>query len=190
MNGIRKISTREISDGVNSAASDWEGWNDLYTWEMTAKLPFDAMKSRIIVKATELAEKIILRNAKLEYSKILSEAKKLIRIELKIPSESDPFGPKIYDWNEARRLYYIHNHLLPNSMIRCGNPDCKKRYKIRASLSELHHLLPRAVSPSLTYETDNMVLICKECHDKIHEGWKAYWELKSRFDGMIKKYKK
>jgi hypothetical protein len=83
-----------------------------------------------------------------------------------------------YDWNKARGIYYKFKSIHPSTQTACGNPDCVKQYKSQARLMELHHLLPRSLSPSLTYDPRNMVFLCKECHDRIHAGWEAYWKLK------------
>lgn len=85
-----------------------------------------------------------------------------------------------YDWNKARRIYYEFKGFLPNSMVKCGNPDCDNKNMFKVYQFEVHHLIPRYVAPSLTYEPTNMILLCKKCHEKIHEGWSAYWNLKKR----------
>ena len=35
---------------------------------------------------------------------------------------------------------------------------------------DIHHLIPRRLSPSLTYDVSNMILICKKCHHDIEEN--------------------
>jgi hypothetical protein len=33
----------------------------------------------------------------------------------------------------------------------------------------IHHILPRCKYPELTFDKENLMLLCKECHKKIHE---------------------
>jgi len=71
-----------------------------------------------------------------------------------------------YQAMQARDLFYEAMDLHDNQWVKCMNPDCN-----RSQLTDkmhLHHLLPRHIAPSWTYEPKNMILLCAVCHHKIH----------------------
>lgn len=187
----------EIMRKLMDAGYLWNGWDDLYKWELKCDKDYEEMKSEILVRACHLLAKVMMRNKKSpedyvvnEYRNAIKEAKRATKLQLfkkdmqrKVDSlVRDRVIETKYDWNKARKAYYKFKKLTPAGKIRCGNPDCKKRYNLQASQMELHHLMPRSVSPSLTYDPHNMTLICKQCHKLIHKGWDAYWNLKRKIN--------
>lgn len=42
--------------------------------------------------------------------------------------------------------------------VRCGRPG-----------EEVHHIIPRATRPDLTFDLSNLETLCRECHRKAHE---------------------
>lgn len=185
----------EIMRKLIDASYMWNGWEDLYTWELKCDKSFEEMKSEILVRACHILSKILMGNKKSpenyvvnEYRNAIRESKRVTKVQVLKKSLQKSANKVInnkvidtqYDWNKARKLYYRYNRLTPASKIRCANPDCKKTYNLIASKMELHHLFPRRVSPSLTYDVKNMRLICKSCHKEIHKGWEAYWTLKRK----------
>ena len=187
----------EVMHHLIDASYMWDGWNDLYAWELKCDKSFEEMKSEILVRACHVLTKVLMRNKKSpddyaenEYRKAIKESKRMSKVsifktELQRNAITDHKVRVIesqYDWNRARRLYYRHHRITPATKVRCANPDCKKSYSMKASEMELHHLLPRSVAPSLTYDVGNMCLICKTCHKEIHKGWEAYWTLKRKVE--------
>ena len=76
-----------------------------------------------------------------------------------------------YDSTRARDLYFkehdIYNKAGRGNYAKwfCENPDCKTIQFL--SDLDIHHLLPRRLVPSLVYDTSNMILLCKKCHQEI-----------------------
>ena len=187
----------EIMHHLLNASYMWDGWNILYTWELRCDKSLEEMKSEILVRACHTLATMMMRNKKspdnyvtTDYRNAIKEARRVTKVQVfkkSLQKDADRVhelrvNDTRYDWNKSRRLYYRANQLTPASKIRCANPDCKKIYRLEASEMELHHLLPRRLSPSLTYEVDNMKLICKACHKEIHKGWEAYWTLKRKLN--------
>jgi 5-methylcytosine-specific restriction endonuclease McrA len=53
---------------------------------------------------------------------------------------------------------------LRNAYLR-SNPSCERCTKPG---EEVHHIIPRAVRPDLTYDWSNLKTMCRECHCAIH----------------------
>lgn len=184
-----------LSVALNIASQEWDGWNILYEWEEKSGVSFSVWKVMILSHAynrcKNLSEKNFEGNSVKNLRVMLKEAINIIYQSKFLPVYGAIKPKKVktnsylktapnYDYLRARRLYYKYKKITGGTRVICGNPDCNKNQL--AKLMDLHHLLPRRVSPSWTYEASNMILICKKCHRHIHEGWEAYWNLKKRMD--------
>ena len=58
-------------------------------------------------------------------------------------------------WTALRNTFMRLNP----SCARCGRPG-----------EQVHHIIPRAVRPDLTYEWANLQTVCCECHNSIHNN--------------------
>lgn len=82
---------------------------------------------------------------------------------------------KHYDSTHARNLYFKEHEILNKAGTKdtakwfCQNPDCNKIVSLQKL--KLHHLLPRRIAPSLTYEVSNLILLCEECHHEIEHNF-------------------
>jgi len=38
------------------------------------------------------------------------------------------------------------------------------------NMLDVHHILPRHKHPELTFDYENLMVLCEQCHKKIHEG--------------------
>lgn len=51
----------------------------------------------------------------------------------------------------------------------CQMPGCGSKKKIK-----VHHIMRWADAPSLRFEVDNGICLCRECHDKV-TGYELHW---------------
>ena len=65
---------------------------------------------------------------------------------------------------EGKRLTGCRWTILRNRFIR-ANPLCARCGKVA---EQVHHVIPRAQRPDLTYVWDNLMSICTDCHMKEH----------------------
>ena len=49
---------------------------------------------------------------------------------------------------------------------------CRTRYTRRSGVLALHHILPREQGG--TNDSENLILLCEPCHDKIEPEWEKY----------------
>lgn len=55
----------------------------------------------------------------------------------------------------------------------CKCEICESRIEI-----EVHHILSRSKYPELTFDKENLMVVCKPCHLKLHENDKYKWSKK------------
>jgi len=71
-------------------------------------------------------------------------------------------GKSCYDWAGTGRYYYrFRKRVLlrdDNTCVLCGET---KQLMI-------HHIKPRKDFPELYYDYDNVITVCKRCHESIH----------------------
>lgn len=51
---------------------------------------------------------------------------------------------------------------------------------------QLHHLNSRNKFPEQTFDEDNVVIICKDCHKKIHDKYGYGDNTKEQFEEFLK----
>ena len=54
-----------------------------------------------------------------------------------------------------------------------------------SNFDECHHIVPREVNnnESMVFNEDNCVMLCRDCHHKVHNDWKKYKDI---FEGYVK----
>ena len=73
-----------------------------------------------------------------------------------------PQPPGVYNSLKARNKYLKYYGIL--KIFHCQ--ICDTDY--RTEDLELHHLIPRCVKPDWQYYVPNMMLVCHECHLRVH----------------------
>ncbi|QFQ11559.1 HNH endonuclease [Pseudoprevotella muciniphila] len=55
---------------------------------------------------------------------------------------------------------------------------CGKHFALEAL--EIHHLVPVSQNPGLALQTKNLILLCHDCHVKVHQGKESAVKQKNR----------
>lgn len=89
----------------------------------------------------------------------------------------------------TRKLYFEAHDIIKKAGMSehsrwfCQNPDCKAIHQLYEL--EIHHLIPRAIAPSLTYDVNNMILLCQKCHREIEQNQERKRKIKHPYKQMV-----
>lgn len=77
-----------------------------------------------------------------------------------VPRKRQRHGINTYRWQRLRKS------MLVGQCHMCVR--CKERGMIEPA-TEVHHVVPRHVRPDLAFEPDNLMPLCKACHEAEHK---------------------
>lgn len=77
------------------------------------------------------------------------------------------------DIHKSKRWKDKRNYILKRDKYLCQ--ECKK-YGKRVDGDVVHHIIPIEEAPELAFVDDNLITICKTCHNRLHpeKGGKYY----------------
>lgn len=73
---------------------------------------------------------------------------------------SNKYHFDITNYNNKKEWLLLRSELIYKKKV-CE--VCKSNIRL-----EVHHILPRCCYPELTFDLDNLMVLCKNCHKKIH----------------------
>lgn len=73
----------------------------------------------------------------------------------------------ISDDKENRKEWFNNVKLPIMNRAQCCCEICGLNVRRKG---EIHHILPQAIFPNLYYDTNNMLYLCRKCHNEIHNN--------------------
>jgi 5-methylcytosine-specific restriction enzyme A len=70
---------------------------------------------------------------------------------------------KIYNnsrWRKLRLLKFANNPLCEHCLL----------VGIVTATTDIHHIVPIDIDPTLSYSYQNLLALCQECHHKVHDN--------------------
>lgn len=80
----------------------------------------------------------------------------------------DKYNFDIESFENRKRWLKLKEEIFNEREKKCE--ICGKTFSL-----DVHHILSRAEHPSLTFDKENLIILCEECHKEIHKGDKHKW---------------